>query len=192
MDDAGAIAVANHLADIGECEILGIVHNTGFYYGIGGVDVVTNYYRRSNLSNLNLGAYTGPWGSSQQAQDNQNKYTTTIEADFPSSIQNYDQVPSAVDAYKSMLSRADDNSVVIASIGELTNLRDIINNSYSLFTSKVKLIYYMDGSYNFGCGDSDDTGTSPYMGSTQDCYGAAQFVIDNVPKTIKQVTAYIL
>ena len=47
VDDAGAVAVANHLQDIGACEILGIVHNTGFYYGICGVDVINNYYGRS-------------------------------------------------------------------------------------------------------------------------------------------------
>ena len=86
-----------------------------------------------------------------------------------------------------MLQEAEDNSVVIASIGELTNLRDIIKANKELFIQKVKLIYYMDGSYNFGCGDSDGSGWSPYMGSTDDCYGAAQYVVDNVPKSIKQV-----
>ena len=188
VDDAGAIAVGNHLADIGKCNLLGIVHNTGFYYGIGGVDTINNYYNRDyNKSLLNLGAYTGQWGSSQQSQNNQNRYTTTIENDYPSSIQNYDQVSSAVDSYTKMLSSASDSSVVIASIGELTNLRDIIKANKELFIQKVKLIYYMDGSYNFGCGDSDGTGWSPYMGSTNDCYGSAQYVIENIPSSIKQV-----
>ena len=49
-----------------------------------------------------------------------------------------------------MLAAAENNSVVIASIGELTNLRDILNADLDLFSAKVTAIYYMDGSYNFG------------------------------------------
>merc|ERR1712013_804833 len=60
------------------------------------------------------------------------------------------------------------------------------NASKALFEQKVKMVYYMDGSYNFGCGDSDGSGWSPYMGSTADCYGAAQYVIANIPSKIKQ------
>ena len=192
VDDVGAVSVGNHLADIGKCQLLGVVHNTGFYYGIGGVDVITHYYNRDynkvhSNSSILLGAYTGPWGSSPQSQNNQNKYTTTIEHDYPSPVQNYNQTLSAVDAYTQMLINAPDGSVVIASIGELTNLRDIIKANKDLFVKKVKMIYYMDGSYNFGCGDSNGSGWSPYMGSTDDCYGAAQYVIQNVPSSIKQV-----
>jgi hypothetical protein len=185
VDDVGALAVANHLADIGKCDILGVVHNTAFYEGIGGVDVVNDWYNRSgDQDKLRLGAYTGQWGSS----GGQDAYTTTIEHDFPAAVSNYDEVPSAVDAYTAMLSGAANGSVVIASIGELTNLRDILKAEPELFGAKVKAIYYMDGGYNFGCGDSDGSGWSPWLGSTEDCDGAAQYVIEHVPNaTVKQV-----
>jgi len=49
------------------------------------------------------------------------------------------------------------------------------------------MIYYMNGLYNFGCGFSRGSGWSPFLGNTTDCYGAAQYVIENVPKSIKQV-----
>jgi len=89
-----------NLQDIGACEILGVIHNTGFYKGIGGVDVVNNYYGRGQSgnanqqqpSNLTLGAYRGQWGSSGDAQSSQDSYTSTIENDWPSEVQNYDQV----------------------------------------------------------------------------------------------------
>jgi hypothetical protein len=78
---------------------LGVIHNTGFYKGIGGVDVVNNYYGRGQggdasqqPSNLTLGAYRGQWGSSGDAQNSQDSYTSTIENDWPSDVQNYDQV----------------------------------------------------------------------------------------------------
>jgi len=181
VDDAGALAIANHLQDIGKCKILAVIHNTAFYKGIGGVDVINHYYRRKNLD---LGAYKGGWGANfQSAQD---KYTSTIEASYPSNIKNYDEVYDAVQAYSKVLASAADRSVVIASIGELTNIRDILKINESLFVQKVKEVHYMDGAYNFGCGDSYGSGTSPWLGSTSDCDGAAQYTQVHIPHTIKQ------
>ena len=65
------------------------MHNTGFYEGIGGVDVINNWYGRS--TSMEEGAYTGQWGSN----GNQDSYTTTIENTYPSPVQNYDQVSGA-------------------------------------------------------------------------------------------------
>lgn len=182
VDDAGALAIANHLQDIGECEIIAVVHNTGFDKGIGGVDSINTWYKRNWHKPLQLGAYTGPWGS----HGNQDRYTSLIESKFPSDIQKASQVYSATKAYQEALKKADNASVVIASIGELTNLRDIIKADKDLFTQKVKAIYYMDGGYNFGCGDSKGSGKSPWLGSTKDCDGAAQFVIEQVPHSVAQ------
>ena len=53
--------------------------------------------------------------------------------------------------------------------------------------SPPQAIYYMDGSYNFGCGDSQGSGNSPWLGSTEDCDGAAQYVNQKIPSSIKQV-----
>ncbi|GMH88937.1 hypothetical protein TrST_g3681 [Triparma strigata] len=183
VDDVGAISVGHYLQDIGACEIVAILHNTGFPKGIGGVDVLQNYYN----SSATLGAYTGPWGSSDAALSAQDSYTSLIESEFPSDVKTYNDVNSAVDSYRRALESQADHSVVIASIGELTNLRDIIKAEPALFAQKVKSIYYMDGGYNFGCGDSDGSEWSPWLGSTEDCDGAAQFVVENVPTTIKQV-----
>ena len=187
VDDVGALSVANHLQDIGKAHILGVVHNTGFSIGIGGANVIMNYYGRGNQTDYTHGAYYGPWGGSDKDQEKQNAYTSTIQSNFPSPVSNQTQVYSAVDAYNDMLNRAEDSSVVIASIGELTNLRDILKANRDLFVQKVKMIYYMNGLYNFGCGFSRGSGWSPFLGNTTDCYGAAQYVIENVPKSIKQV-----
>ena len=45
----------------------------------------------------------------------------------------------------------------------------------------------MDGGYNFGCGDSKGSGWSPWLGSTDDCYGTARYVLEHVPPSVKQV-----
>ena len=106
VDDVGAIAVANYLADRGECEIIAIAHNTAFYEGIGGVDSIVNWYGRHGA--LELGAYTGQWGSS----GGQDRYTTAIEADYPAPVRNYDEAQSAVAAYEAALGRAENLSLI--------------------------------------------------------------------------------
>ena len=187
VDDVGALAVANHLQDIGLCRLLAVVHNTGFVKGIGGVDVINNFYGRgSNGTHLDLGAYTGAWGSSAAAQRAQDRYTSILEQRYPSAVQTYREVAPAVEVYSRVLAAADDHSVVIASIGELTNLRDVLKANATLFNQKVKAVHYMDGSYNFGCGDSKGSGWSPWLGSTQDCDGAAQYVQDHVAHGVMQ------
>ena len=66
--------------------VFGWVHNTGFYYGIGGVDVINNYYHRSNSTTMKLGAYRGAWGSSSFAQGTQNGIKTNQTHTILSSI----------------------------------------------------------------------------------------------------------
>ena len=183
VDDVGAVSVANYFQDMGEAELLAVIHNTAFYKGIGGVDVLNNYYSRVGVE---YGAYRDQWGSSDDAQAAQDSYTSKIEEDYPSPVKNYDDAVDEVTAYKRALSRAFNNSVVIASIGEPLALRNILMEDKDLFVSKVKEIHYMDGGYNFGCGDSDGSEWSPWLGSTEDCDGAAQYVVENIPKTIRQ------
>lgn len=109
---------------------------------------------------------------------------------FPSPVTTYmDGVMDPVEAYKMMLSSAEDKSVNIVSLGEPLTIRDLLMDSegYDLFINKVKEIHYMDGRYNFGCGVSLGSGWSPYMGDTSDCNEAAKYVVETVPNTIRQV-----
>jgi len=186
VDDAGALAVGHHLSSLGLADIIGVVHNTGFVKGIGGVDVIATFY---NQTSREVGAYTGPWGGSGDAQNAQDSYTSMLESTYDSDIKTYNDVQSGIDAYRKALGAAEDNSVTVASIGELTNLRDVIDAIPDLFSSKVKEIIYMDGGYNFGCGDSAGSEWSPWLGSTEDCDGAAQIVVDAITSMggIKQV-----
>ena len=184
VDDAGAIAIAQALSSqLGSVKLLGMLHNTGFVKGVGAVSTINQYYHNP----VALGAYTGQWGSSDAAQLAQDSYTTSLINDYNPPIKCYTDCPSATKVYTSILRAADNNTVTIVSIGELGNLRDIISAEQELFKSKVKEVIYMDGGYNFGCGDSKGSGISPWLGSTKDCYGSAQYVVENIPSTIKQV-----
>ena len=55
--------------------------------------------------------------------------------------------------YKSVLQEAANGSITIASIGELTNLQDLLRDDRELVRQKVKRVVYMDGNFNFGCAD---------------------------------------
>ena len=186
VDDAGAIAVANHLQDLGLCELRGVVHNTGFVEGIGAVDSIMNYYGRGNDTRA-YGAYKGAWASSDDAQAAQDRYATAMSERWPSRVAGAGDVGGAADAYGRLLAASTNGSVVIASIGEPTALRDALQAHKDLFAAKVKQIVYMDLGYNFGCGDAAGSDWSPWLGSTDGCAGAAKYVVDHMPASVQQV-----
>ena len=70
--------------------------------------------------------------------------------------------------------------MTIAALGFPMNIRDLLRTHPDLFESKVKEVYWMNGFYNFGCAQGF------FLGSTEDCDGAAEEVQDKIPHTIKQ------
>ena len=60
VDDAGALAVAHHYADLGEVNLLATMHSTACDLGIAAVNVINTYYGRGHLP---LGAYKGDFGT---------------------------------------------------------------------------------------------------------------------------------
>lgn len=147
VDDVGAIAVAHALADLGHVDIIGVVCNTGRDSCIVGVDIVNTYYGRANTS---IGSFKGKFGSyTDNGQDGH--YVNDLKNRFPHTVNGRNEVPSAIDVYRTALTKAADKSVTIASIGEATNLQDLLRSEMDLVKQKVKRIVYMDGDFNFGC-----------------------------------------
>jgi len=169
VDDAGAIAVAHALANQNKVDILGVVCNTGRDACIVGVDVINTYYGRSNTP---IGSFKGKFGSyTDNGQDFH--YVNDIKR-FPHKVNGRDDVPSALDVYRAALRSADNRSVTIASIGELTNLQDLLREEPDLVRAKVKRVVYMDGDFNFGCADGA-------YGPNDECWKSAQFVVSQMP-----------
>ena len=79
-----------------------------------------------------------------------------------------DAVPSALDVYRSALQRAGNHSITIASIGETTNLQDLLRSERELVRAKVKRVVYMDGDFNFGCADGS-------YGPNDECWTSAKY-----------------
>ena len=170
VDDVGALAVAHALSDQGRVDILGVVCNTGRDACIVGVDIVNTYYGRANVL---IGSFKGKFGSyTDNGQDWH--YVNDLKAQFPHTVTGRDDVSSALDVYTKALQQAANKSVTIASIGETTNLQDLLRNDLELVRAKVKRVVYMDGDFNFGCA----RGT---YGPNDECWKSAQYVVATMP-----------
>merc|ERR1711970_1236550 len=178
------------MADKGEVDIIAIVHNTSYYTAIGAVSVVNHYYGRDNVL---LGAFKGEFG-----EDLGGLYIDDLVDNWDSPVKNYDQVQDPVPVLRQALAQAEDQSVVISSIGFLTNLAQLLKSpsddisplsGYQLVSMKVKLVAVMGGiypssedesEYNFDCGKG-------YMGPALECSGMSHSAITSMPPNVKMV-----
>lgn len=141
FDDVGALACLHAMADAGECEILATVSSTRGNASVGAVQVINAYYGRADLpvgapKGMGvIGAYAGakekvdpsaPLGTAQSWGWHY-KYRKLIH-DYPQAVTypDADMAPDANEVYRRALAAAPDKSVVICSIGFLTNLRRLL------------------------------------------------------------------
>ena len=190
VDDIGALAVANALQDLGECDIIAVGHTNGFSKGIGGVSTIFDFYGRT----VPLGAYKGPWAQNPNAgKGTADRYLSDLTSNYPSPVKNSFQVPTAVEVYREALSKAPNKSVRIASIGITTNMRDLVHSQpdqhspltgAQLIAQKVEYIVWMDMMYNFGCAQA---ATDNWLGPDTGCHGSAKAAVMSWPPSVKQV-----
>lgn len=194
VDDVGAICVAHALADLGEVDILAVVHDAGLFEGIGAVGALNAFYGRPHIQ---LGAFKGRFGANVAGP-----YVRNLASRFPSPVANYSQVPACGDAYRRALSQAADGSVVIAAIGFVTCLRDLLSSGADehspyggrdLVAKKVKKVVFQGGWYaplhpdghdtfNWNCGKG--WGFDPLE---DDCNLAAQYVLAHMPENVQMI-----
>ena len=120
VDDVGAVCAAHAMADKGEVEIIAIVHNAGYPKGIGAVSVLNHYYGRDEIP---LGAFKGEFGAEIAGV-----YVDDLVDNWESPVNHYDQVEDAVKVLRAALASAEDQSVVISSVGFLTNIANLLSS----------------------------------------------------------------
>ncbi|QGJ70388.1 Inosine-uridine preferring nucleoside hydrolase [Planctomycetales bacterium 10988] len=151
-DDAGALAVLNALADRGEAEILAVVTNRKdpANASAAAVDVINTYYGRPDL----------PLGTDKDgAKINRARpsaFTPGLRDSFPHDAAADDMMPDALTVYRKTLAAQPDHSVVICSVGALSNLEDLLHSTadessplsgLELIQQKVKQTVIMGGGF---------------------------------------------
>ena len=116
-DDVGALAVLHALADGGEAEILATVVSSKNPWSAPCVDAINTYYGRPDLP---VGAPKGK-GAAKPS-----KYARPLAEAFPQDVGSGDAAPDAKEVYRDVLSRQPDGSVVIVTVGYLTNIADLL------------------------------------------------------------------
>lgn len=112
VDDAGTLALANALADNGECELLGVIASQTGPYIVGAINAINTYYGRGDV----------PIGLSPvDDQRHMDPYAPVIgNPDNYPSTQNNETAPESTALYRRLLHESPDNSVKVVVIGGQT------------------------------------------------------------------------
>jgi len=148
IDDVIAVVAALNLDVQKQAKLLAVMHNTGLLTGAGAISVLLDYYGRNDIP---IGAYKGKFSDTMAGA-----YVDDLVEKYNPPFKNYTQVADAVALYREVLAAQPDNSVVISSIGFLTNLANLLTSEpdtwsplsgVQLVAQKVKKIAAMGGVY---------------------------------------------
>jgi inosine-uridine nucleoside N-ribohydrolase len=133
VDDAGALALLHALADRGEVEILGCMISAPNPFTGPCIDAINTWYGRPDIPIGNLRDFQRGY---PRGADNPiaSKYTEAVARGFPRDLPGSMEAPDAVTLYRKILGREPDHSVVIITVGFLTNLRNLLDSSPDLYS----------------------------------------------------------
>jgi len=150
VDDVGAAAVLHALADRGEIEILATMVSVAYPWSVPCTDAINTFYGRPGLP---IGTVKG--GGVVRSSN----YARQIAEEFPHDLKTADAAPDAVALYRKVLAAQADGSVVIVTVGYLTNLAGLLDsgadewsalNGHELVRRKVKQWVCMGGKFPRG------------------------------------------
>ena len=149
-DDAGAMAVMHALARQGYCDILAVTHCTSRMCGIGCIDAINRFYGRGDI----------PVGILQKQgfliQNEYSIFSRPITNEFPNQYRNAQACENAVSVLRQTLAAQENASVVLAAIGPLSNLYDLMRSDadefspltgIELVTQKINQLCIMGGCF---------------------------------------------
>ncbi|MCC5939569.1 MAG: nucleoside hydrolase [Lunatimonas sp.] len=150
VDDVGALAMLHTLADHERLTLLGIIVTSDDPYAPACTDALNHYFGRPEI----------PIGVEKGIPLNPiSKYTRAISEEFPSRIKDYEDGEDAVWLYRKLLTESPDTSVVIITVGHLTNFASFLRSEpdslsplsgKELALQKVKVWSCMGGMYPSG------------------------------------------
>lgn len=137
-DDAGAFAVMASMARKNDVKILGAANCTSNPHGTDALAVLSRHFGLD----IPLGEHKG-----YEVLPDGSKYNKPLSKKYGIKAES---TSSAADLYKKLLSKAEDDSVTVISVGPLTNLAEILEKETKLFNSKVNSIVAMAGKFPSG------------------------------------------
>jgi inosine-uridine nucleoside N-ribohydrolase len=151
-DDVGALTMLHAFADSGKAEILATMASNRYALVAPSMDVINTYYGRPSIPIGSPKTHGVNIGCSQH-------WTDSLVTNFPHKLDSTAQAQDAVLLYRQILTSQPDTSVVIVTVGFLTNLNDLLlsqpdNNSplngNDLVVKKVKRWVAMAGKFPEG------------------------------------------
>ncbi len=151
-DDVGAMAVLHALADSGKAEILATFASNKDSLVVPTIEVINTYFGRSAIP---VGAPKSVGVSLTSGQH----WPDSIVQRFPHVTRSSAEAPDAVKQYRKILSEQPDGSVILVTIGFLTNLSNLLQstadeisqlNGTDLVALKVSKLISMAGKFPAG------------------------------------------
>ncbi len=166
-DDVGALTMLHAFADSGKAEILGTIASNKYSLVAPCLNVINTYYGRPQIPVGAPKTHGVNIGCSQHWSD-------SLIANYPHSIKSNDQAQDAVSLYRKILASQSDTSVVIVTVGFLTNLNDLLLSGSDTFSplsgknlvqKKVKRLVAMAGKFPEGWefNVKEDSASSKYV-----------------------------
>ncbi|MGI6457909.1 MAG: nucleoside hydrolase [bacterium] len=145
VDDVGTLALLHALSDLGEAQILATISSSTYQWTPPCLDAINTYYGHPDI----------PVGTvKENGVYRESRYAKTIAEEFPHDLHAPEDVPDAIELYRKILSQQPDQSVVIVTVGYLTNLNHLLKSEADEFSElsgkelvakKVKLWVCMGG-----------------------------------------------
>lgn len=150
VDDVGTLAMLHTLADNNIVKILGIVVTSDDVYAANCVDAINHFYNRPDI----------PIGVEKDIElRHHSKYTKEISEEFDHDLGVGQKLEDATRLYRRLLTEQKDGSVVVVTVGHLTNLKNLLESKpddisplsgVELVERKVKLWSCMGGKFPEG------------------------------------------
>ena len=154
-DDVGALAVLHRLADLGEAEIVAAGSSNHLPNSVKLIGIINRSFGRGAIP---IGAMKGK-GATIDTWHQGEKWTQVLPERYPIDLPLAADAPDAVAVYRKALAKAEDQSVVMISVGFFTNLRNLLRSpadeasplsGEELIRKKVKCLVSMAGKFPSG------------------------------------------
>ncbi len=120
VDDVEALAMLHTLANQNKIDFLAVIVTSDDPYAALCTDALNSYFKRPHLP---IGVL-----KKQPTLKNHSRYTRQIAEEYPHHLNSHEQAQEATALYRKLLSQSPDSSVVIITIGHLTNLQNLLQS----------------------------------------------------------------